>query len=148
MKLVLPTGPDGADREYPADSIVWDATMSECVALLAATGMSQDYLLEQLRRVASGDAPRVTEDADLMRAHMGLVWLTRYRAGERGEDGEPLTLDGACDFPLRRLRWKIDPGDPKPETEDPPVPSQDSGRATGGGGRGAARKSATHGKRS
>lgn len=131
--MILPTDKDGADRAYPVDDLVLSLTGPEIMTLIRCTGVTPDFLIAQAIRGAAKDAPAPAEDVDLMRLHLSYAWIARYRAGERTESGEPMTLDEATAFPFLKIRYEMEPGDLPSET--PHKPSSRGGRATGGGKR-------------
>lgn len=148
MRLVLPTGPDGAEREYVMDDAVQEGRISlnDLRAFVKFTGMSLRQMSEGLApldaAIMSGNSSIAivfTDHPELMDAFGALVWLLRYRGGDRQDDGLPLKLDAANDFPLASMDVRLDPGDEIPEPEDPRKPSTGGNRVTGGGNQTATR---------
>lgn len=142
MRLMLPTGDDGALRAYVLDGIMdlSRVTLNETIELHRATGLG----LQQVNRgFAMLDAMiGVSDEAlivamsthlELMEAYRALVWLARYRAGDRAPDRSVLTAEAAVDFPFSGIDIEFDPGDTDEDPPDPPKPSRAGGRGTAGG---------------
>lgn len=135
MRLILPTGEDGAERAYPLDNLLdfSKVTLNEAIDLRRVTGMD----LPGMRRGFSmldtivgldGNAlvDAMSSHADLMEAYRALVWLARDRAGDRGPDGKSrLTAEQAVDFPFAGIDVRPDPGDiveaAPPDPTSPPT---------------------------
>ena len=131
MKIILPTGEDGADKAYPGDDLVLSLTGSEIMTMVRCTGVTPDFLIEQAIRSGMKDAPSPASDPDFMRMHLTYAWIARFRAGERAESGEPFTLDEATNFPFVKIRYETEPGDVS--SSSPRKPSRGGSRGTGGG---------------
>jgi len=110
MKIILPTGEDGADKAYPGDDLVLSLTGSEIMTLVRCTGVTPDFLIEQAIRSGMKDAPSPAADPGFMRMHLAYAWIARFRAGERREDGEPFTCPVAL-FVLEAMSPQS-PGEP------------------------------------
>lgn len=148
MRLVLPTGPDGADRDYPLDNIadLSQITLNEVIDMKRMTGLDLDAMrkgLGMLDKIIGipNDAVllAMSEHLELMEAWRALVWLARYRAGDRDPDGNLMSVTAAVDFPFAGINIEPDPGDLGTDGEDgedqsvdPPVPPVAGERATGG----------------
>lgn len=142
MRLVLPVGPDGADREYSLDGIadLSRLTLNETIDLKRMTnvdlnGMVRGFrMLDKLIGIPNDSVLQaMSAHLELMEAYRALVWLARYRAGDRGADGNLLTVEAAVDFPFNGLVVRFDPGDEVPAKKDPRKPPTAGSRATGGG---------------
>lgn len=142
MRLVLPTGPDGAEREYPLDGIANLSllTLNETIDLKRMTGVDLNGmirgfgLLDKMIGIPNDSVLQVmSSHLELMEAYRALVWLARYRAGDRDEGGNLLTVEAAVDFPFNGLTVRTDPGDEQPADKSPRRPSTGGSRATGGG---------------
>lgn len=149
MRLILPTGPDGAERAYPASDLLEDEggklTLDQVIDLKRHTGMGLPGLYrglgaaELLRGMPDDVAlSAMSEHLELLEAYRALVWLVRYVAGDRTEDGSILTAEQAADFPYRGIVVRADPGD-EGEPPDPqaPTPAAEPGGAAGKRGRSA-----------
>ena len=142
MRLILPTGEDGADRAYPLDGVLdlSRVTLNETIELKRVTGMDLGTVykgLQLLDRLVGIPNDRVllamSQNLDLMEAYRALVWIARNRAGDRAPDGSVLTAEQAVDFPFAGLSIVADPGDPTPgDAVDPTNPPADGDRVTAG----------------
>lgn len=145
MRLVLPTGVDGAEREYALDHVADRGlvTLDQMLELTRATGVSLlavyrgFQFLPSIANVSNDDVVlAISENPELMAAYRGLIWLARHRAGDRGPDGLPLTAAQSVDFPFQKIRIVTEPGDEVPDDEDdadPQTPSTDGAPATDDG---------------
>lgn len=125
-----------ADREYAAASL-YDATLIEHLDMKRQTSLSIREVEERLAELADepfkSDPGAVFESDRHLMAFGAVVWLARWRAGER------LSFEDACSFPLADFTVVFDDEDVVP---DPPKAPKRATRSSTGQGRGPARKRA------
>lgn len=139
MRLVLPTGEEGAPRTYELDGVLdlSRITLNETIELKRVTGMDLQAvhrglgLLDRMLGVPNEALLiALSNELELMEAYRALVWLARSRAGDRAEDGSVLTVEQAVDFPFSGFDFQPDPGDAADTEPDPQTPSTDSEAAS------------------
>lgn len=126
--------------EYPVGAFEETFTLADLIFLKRTTGMDEDQV-EAALAVLQGDDGASSSDKVL--ASGLIVWAARRRGGDRDENGNPLTLEAACDFPMSKLSIESEPGDPKvPDAADPTRPPR---KVSGQGGkpRGAGHRAKT-----
>ncbi len=145
MRLILPTGEDGADRAYELDGVLdlSRVTLNETIELKRVTGMDLMRVytglggLDKLIGIPTSSVLlAMSKNLDLMESYRALVWMVRHRAGDRAPDGAVLTVEQAVDFPFDGLTVEADPGDArhaKADEPDPTPPPVDGGPVTAGG---------------
>lgn len=141
MKLILPTGPDGAARAYELDNVldIGHLSLNDVIEMRRATGMDLPAvykgltLLDRLRDLPNDEVLlAMSKHLELMESYRALVWIARHHAGDRAPGGAALTVEQAAGFPFTGLAIEPDPGDKKPgdDDADPPLPSADGGPGT------------------
>jgi len=115
-------------REYPAIKSLDDVTLATQMTLERSTGMTRADVDDLFKRVAAMSETEAYRSDDALIAFGIGVWFARRAAGES------LSLEAACDVPMSKVQYVVEPGDP---TENPlpggsPDPTRRAGSARPG----------------